>query len=62
MTNKEFKITEYEANDILESLSRINKQVKLINAGNVEVNGTGVNRIDIILEKTLSMGTMIKNI
>ncbi len=62
MANKEFKITEREANDMLESLSRIDRQVKMIKEGNTEVKGTGVKRIDIILEKTLLMGIIIKNI
>ena len=55
-------ITEREANDMLESLSRINRQVKMIKEGNTEVKGTGVKRLDIILEKTLLMGIIIKNI
>ena len=59
---KEFKITEREANDILEGLSRIDRQVKMIKEGNTEVKGTGVKRLDIILEKTLLMGIIIKNI
>ena len=62
MANKEFKITEREANDILESLSRIDRQVKMIKEGNIKVKGTGVKRLDIILEKTLLMGIIIKNI
>ena len=61
MTNKEFKITEREANDMLESLSRIDRQVKMIKEGNTEVKGTGVKRLDIILEKTLLMGIIIRN-
>ena len=62
MANKEFKITEREANDMLESLSRIDRQVKMIKEGNTEVKDTGVKRLDIILEKTLLMGIIIKNI
>tara|TARA_R110000868_G_scaffold191655_4_gene435857 strand:+ start:1007 stop:1195 length:189 start_codon:yes stop_codon:yes gene_type:complete len=62
MANKEFKITEREANDMLESLSRIDRQVKMIKEGNIKVKGTGVKRLDIILEKTLLMGIIIKNI
>lgn len=62
MANKEFKITEREANDMLESLSRIDRQVKMIKEGDTEVKGTGVKRLDIILEKTLLMGIIIKNI
>jgi hypothetical protein len=62
MANKEFKITEREANDMLESLSRIDRQVKMIKEGNIEVKGTSVKRLDIILEKTLLMGIIIKNI
>ena len=62
MANKEFKITEREANDILESLSRIDRQVKMIKEGNTEVKGTGVKRLDIILSQTLLMGIIIKNI
>ena len=62
MANKEFKITEREANDMLESLSRIDRQVKMIKEGNTDVKGTGVKRLDIILEKTLLMAIIIKNI
>ena len=62
MANKEFKITEREENDMLESLSRIDRQVKMIKEGNIKVKGTGVKRLDIILEKTLLMGIIIKNI
>ena len=62
MTNKEFKITEREANDILESLSRIDRQVKMIKEGNTEVKSTGVKRLDIILAQTFLMGIIIKNI
>jgi hypothetical protein len=62
MANKQFKITEREVNDMLESLSRIDRQVKMIKEGNTEVKGTGVKRLDIILEKTLLMGIIIKNI
>ena len=62
MANKEFKITEREANDILESISRIERQVKMIKEGNTEVKGTGVKRLDIILSQTLLMGIIIKNI
>ena len=62
MTNKEFKITEREANDMLESLSRIDRQVKMIKEGNTEVKSTGVKRLDIILAQTFLMGIIIKNI
>ena len=56
MANKEIKITERELNDLIESLSRIDRQVKMIKNGNTEVRGTGINRLDIILEKTFLMG------
>ena len=62
MANKEFKITEREANDMLESLSRIDRQVKMIKEGNTEVKGTGVKRLDIILEKTLLVNITINNL
>ena len=62
MENKEFKITEREANDMLESLSRIDRQVKMIKEGNTEVKSTGVKRLDIILAQTFLMGIIIKNI
>ena len=59
---REFKISERQLNDILESLSRIDRQVKMIKEGNTEVKGTGVKRLDIILEKTLLVNIMIKNL
>ena len=59
---KEFKITERQLNDILESISRIDRQVEMIKKGNTEVKGTGVKRLDIILEKTLLVGITIKNL
>ena len=62
MTNKEFKITEREVNDIMESLSRIDRQVKMIKEGKTEIKGTGVNRLDVILEKTLLIGIITKKL
>ena len=59
---KEFKITERQLNDILESISRIDRQVEMIKKGKTEVKGTGVKRLDIILEKTLLVGITIKNL
>lgn len=56
------KLTEREINDILECLSRINRQVKLIKDGNTQVKMININRLDIILDKTLIMSTIIKNI
>ena len=51
--NREFKISERQLNDILESISRIDRQVEMIKKGNTEVKKTGVKRLDIILDKTL---------
>ena len=60
--DREFKISERQLNDILESISRIDRQVEMIKKGNTEVKGTGVKRLDIILEKTLLVGITIKNL
>ena len=60
--NREFKISERQLNDILESISRIDRQVEMIKKGNTEVKGTGVKRLDIILEKTLLVNITIKNL
>jgi hypothetical protein len=35
--NREFKISERQLNDILESISRIDRQVEMIKKGNTEV-------------------------
>ena len=51
--DREFKISERQLNDILESISRIDRQVEMIKKGNTEVKKTGVKRLDIILDKTL---------
>ena len=42
-----------DINDILEAVSRIERQVNLIKQGKTEVGETGVNRLDVIKEKTL---------
>ena len=60
--DREFKISERQLNDILESISRIDRQVEMIKEGNTEVKGTGVKRLDIILEKTLLVNITIKNL
>ena len=60
--DREFKISERQLNDMLESISRIDRQVEMIKKGNTEVKGTGVKRLDIILEKTLLIGITIKNL
>ena len=60
--DREFKISERQLNDILESISRIDRQVEMIKKGNTEVKGTGVKRLDIILEKTLLVNITIKNL
>jgi S-adenosylhomocysteine hydrolase len=48
---KEVKIR--DINDILESVSRIERQVELIKQGKTEVGETGVNRLDVIKEKAM---------
>ncbi len=40
-----------DINDILESVSRIERQVELIKQGKTEVGDTGVNRLDVIVDK-----------
>ena len=60
--DREFKISERQLSDILESISRIDRQVEMIKEGNTEVKGTGVKRLDIILEKTLLVNITIKNL
>lgn len=42
-----------DINDILEAVSRIEKQVELIKQGKTEVGETDVNRLDVIKEKAL---------
>ena len=42
-----------DINDILEAVSRIERQVELIKQGKTEVAETGVNRLDVIKEKAL---------
>lgn len=41
-----------DINDILKAISRIEKQVDLIKEGKTEVGNTGVNRLDVIKEKS----------
>lgn len=47
------KVLIEDINDILEAISRIEKQVDLIKQGKTEVGETGVNRLDIIKEKSM---------
>lgn len=42
-----------DINDILEAVSRIERQVELIKQGKTEVGDTSVNRLDVIKEKAL---------
>ena len=42
-----------DINDILEAVSRIERQVELIKQGKTEVGETGVNRLDVIKEKAM---------
>lgn len=42
-----------DINDILEAVSRIERQVELIKQGKTEVGETDVNRLDVIKEKAL---------
>lgn len=47
------KVAIRDINDILEAVSRIEKQVEFIKQGKTEVGETGVNRLDVIKEKAL---------
>ena len=49
--NKEVKIR--DINDILESVSRIERQIELIKQGKLKVGESGVDRIDVIKEKAM---------
>ena len=42
------EVTIRDINDILESVSSIERQVELIKQGKTEVGDTGVNRLDVI--------------
>lgn len=42
-----------DIDDILEAVSRIERQVELIKQGKTEVGETGVNRLDVIKEKAI---------
>jgi len=42
-----------DINDILESVSRIERQIELIKQGKTEVGETGINRLDVIKEKAM---------
>ena len=42
-----------DINDILESVSRIEKQIELIKEGKTEVGESGINRLDVIKEKAM---------
>ena len=59
---KEFKISERQLNDILESMSRIDTQVMKIKEGNTITKKTKIKRLDVILDKTLSVEVIIKNL
>jgi indole-3-glycerol phosphate synthase len=48
---KEVKIR--DINDILESVSRIERQVELIKQGKLKVGESGVYRLDVIKEKAM---------
>ena len=48
---KEVKIR--DINDILESVSRIERQVELIKQGKLKVGESGVDRLDVIKEKAM---------
>ena len=47
------EVTIRDINDILEAVSRIERQVKLIKEGKTEVGETGVDRLDVIKEKAM---------
>ena len=59
---KEFKISERQLNDILESMARIDTQVMKIKEGNTRTRKTKIKRLDVILDKTLSVEVIIKNL
>lgn len=40
-----------DINDILEAVSRIERQIELIKQGKTEINNTGVNRLDVVMDK-----------
>jgi hypothetical protein len=42
-----------DINDILEAVSRIERQIELIKKGKTKVGKTGVNRLDVIKEKAV---------
>jgi hypothetical protein len=42
-----------DINDILEAVSRIERQVELIKQGKTEVGETGIDRLDVIKEKAM---------
>jgi S-adenosylhomocysteine hydrolase len=42
-----------DINDILEAVSRIERQIELIKKGKTKVGETGVNRLDVIKEKAV---------
>lgn len=42
-----------DINDILEAVSRIERQIELIKQGKTKVGDTSVNRLDVIKEKAL---------
>ena len=59
---REFKISERQLNDILESMSRIDTQVMKIKEGNTRTKKTKIKRLDVILDKTLSVEVIVKNL
>ena len=59
---KEFKISERQLNYILESMGRIDTQVMKIKEGNTITKKTKIKRLDVILDKTLSVEVIIKNL
>ena len=59
---KEFKISERQLNYILESMGRIDTQVMKIKEKNTRTRKTKIKRLDVILDKTLSVEVIIKNL
>jgi len=51
--SKTKKVLIRDINDILESVSRIEKQVEFIKQGKTKVGETGINRLDVIKEKAM---------
>jgi hypothetical protein len=51
--NKKKQVAIRDINDILEAVSRIERQIELIKKGKTKVGKTGVNRLDVIKEKAV---------